>query len=71
MDVEYIDKCQYEIQEQKKFRYGIPEYTDPFRALVLLRNTACSFLRGRYIQPPAERIRGSKVCLTIKSLVCM
>jgi hypothetical protein len=26
----YIDKCQYEIQERKKFRYGIPAYTGQF-----------------------------------------
>jgi hypothetical protein len=34
MDIACIDKCWYEIQEQKKFRYGIPAYTGPFRALV-------------------------------------
>jgi hypothetical protein len=32
MDIVYIDK--YEIQEERKFRYGIPAYTGPFRALV-------------------------------------
>jgi hypothetical protein len=31
MDMVYINKCRYEIQE-KRFRYGIPVYTDPFRA---------------------------------------
>jgi hypothetical protein len=34
MDVVYIDKCLYEKQEQKKFRYGIPAYTAPSQALV-------------------------------------
>jgi hypothetical protein len=33
MDIVYIDKCWYEIQEKKKFWYGIPAYTDPFQAL--------------------------------------
>jgi hypothetical protein len=28
----FIDKCRYEIQEQK-FRYGITVHTGPFRAL--------------------------------------
>jgi hypothetical protein len=35
MDSAYIDKCQYEIREQKMFRYGIPGYTGPFRTLFL------------------------------------
>jgi hypothetical protein len=29
-----IYKFRYEIHEQKKFWYGIPAYTGPFRALV-------------------------------------
>jgi hypothetical protein len=29
----YIGKCRYEIQEQRKFRYGIPVYTGPLQAL--------------------------------------
>jgi hypothetical protein len=32
MDVVYIDKCQYEIQEQKKVPVW---YTGPFQALLL------------------------------------
>jgi hypothetical protein len=28
-----IDKCRYEIQEQKEVPYGIPAYTGPIRAL--------------------------------------
>jgi hypothetical protein len=35
MDTAYIDKCQYEIWEQKMFRYGTPGYTGPFRTLFL------------------------------------
>jgi hypothetical protein len=35
MDILYIVKYWYEIQEQKKFWYGAPVYTDPFRALYL------------------------------------
>jgi hypothetical protein len=34
MDIIHNDKCRYEIQEQKKLWYGIPEYTDPFRTLI-------------------------------------
>jgi hypothetical protein len=30
MAIIYIDKCQYEIQEQKKFRYSMPVYTGQF-----------------------------------------
>jgi hypothetical protein len=26
MDIVYIGKCRYEIQEQKKFRYGTPAH---------------------------------------------
>jgi hypothetical protein len=33
MEKVYIDKCRYEIQE-KKFRYGIPAFTGPFRAII-------------------------------------
>jgi hypothetical protein len=29
----YIGKCRYEIQEQKKFRYGMPAHTCPLRTL--------------------------------------
>jgi hypothetical protein len=36
MDIVYIDKCRYEIQEQKKFRYGVPAYTGPFRTLIVV-----------------------------------
>jgi hypothetical protein len=33
MDIMCIDKYRYKIQEQKKFRYGIPAYTGAFKAL--------------------------------------
>jgi hypothetical protein len=36
MDVVYVDKNWFEIEEQKKFLYGIPVHTSPFRALVIL-----------------------------------
>jgi hypothetical protein len=36
MDIAYIDKCRYEIKGKKKFRYGIPAYTGPFRTLYIL-----------------------------------
>jgi hypothetical protein len=35
MAIIYIDKYQYEIQEQKKFRYSMPVYTGQFGALTL------------------------------------
>jgi hypothetical protein len=35
MDTVNINKCRYEIQEQKRdFRYGIPTYTGAFRTLL-------------------------------------
>jgi hypothetical protein len=38
MDLVYIDKCRYEIPEQKVFRYGVPTYNGPFRALDVHHN---------------------------------
>lgn len=35
MDIVYTYKCRYDTQE-KKFRYGIPTYTDPFQTLIAL-----------------------------------
>jgi hypothetical protein len=50
MDIAHIDKCQYEIEEQKEvpvwFRCGIPAYTGPFRALTLPRKSKCSISGG-------------------------
>jgi hypothetical protein len=33
MDVANNDKCRYMVQEQNKFRYGVPAYTGTFRIL--------------------------------------
>jgi hypothetical protein len=33
MDKIHTGKCRYKIQEKKKFQYGIPAYTGPFKTL--------------------------------------
>jgi hypothetical protein len=38
MDIVYINKFRYEIQEEMKFRCGLPKYTGPFRALATVYN---------------------------------
>jgi hypothetical protein len=49
MDIVYTDKCRYEIQEQKKFRYGIPAYTRPFRAVFITINFNLRICYSRFI----------------------
>jgi hypothetical protein len=36
--------CWYEIQEGKKFRYGVPAYTGPFRAVRRSLSVAAQFI---------------------------
>jgi hypothetical protein len=42
MDIAYIDKCRYEIEEENEFRYGIPAHTGPLEHWIWVKNAVLS-----------------------------